>query len=55
MIETVVVEKEVEGETVTVIETVEVEKVVEVEKTVEVESWSPKNHKKKWNACPLFS
>jgi multiple sugar transport system substrate-binding protein len=36
VVETVVVEKEVEGETVTVIETVEVEKVVEVEKIVEV-------------------
>lgn len=35
IVETVIVEKEVEGETVTVIETVEVEKIVEVEKVVE--------------------
>jgi oligopeptide transport system substrate-binding protein len=35
VVETVVVEKVVEGETITVVETVEVEKVVEVEKEVE--------------------
>jgi multiple sugar transport system substrate-binding protein len=37
IVETVVVEKEVEGETITVVETVEVEVIKEVEKEVEVE------------------